>query len=556
MIKLLIAERGEVAVRIARACADLQLPSVAVYTADDAAALHVRAADEAWALEPVDALDAGSAVDAAPAVGAVGGSPGAGTAVGTAVGTPPVGRPDAYRDMQAMLDAAVRSGADAVHPGAGPLSESAEFARRVVAAGLTWVGPDPATMEVLGDKIAARALADSVGAPLVVGTSGPVRRPDQAVAFAQRHGLPIALKAANGGGGLGLRVARRLDEVADLHDSAVREAVAVFGRGECFVEQYLDRPRHVEAQVLGDGEGGVVVVGTRECSVQRRHQKLLAEAPAPFLTDEQLAVVVDVSTAVCGAVSYRGAGTVEFLVSQSGQVSFLEVGTALSVEHAVTELTTGVDLVRQQLLLADGRPFEVAAAPPVLGHALSFRVTAEDPGRGFLPAPAPVARLEFPGGPGVRVDAGVAPGDDVPPGRDSLLMTLSVWGRDRDEALRRSRRALDDLVVDGPATSAPFHRRLLDDPAFAPPGDEAPTVHTRWIETECPWLDGLAVRTPEARATPVVLRTWVEVAGRRVPVVLPAELADVEVVAAMVAAVVGEDDPVDHPDDGGHVTAP
>ena len=517
MIKLLIAERGEVAVRVARACADLQLPSVAVYAADDTDALHVRAADEAWALEPVD-LEPGPGVDA-------------------------------YRDMQAMLDVAARSGADAVHPGAGPLSESAEFARRVVAAGLTWVGPDPETMEVLGDKIAARALADSVGAPLVVGTSGPVRRADQAVAFAQRHGLPIAIKAANGGGGLGFRVARRLDEVADLQDSAVREAVAVFGRGECFVEQYLDRPRQVEAQVLGDGLGGVVVVGTRDSSVQRRHQKVVAEAPAPSLTAEQLAVVVDVSVAVCSAVAYRGAGTVEFLVSQAGQVSFLEVGTALSVEHAVTELTTGVDLVRQQILLADGQPPEVLQAPPVVGHAVSYRVTAEDAGRGFLPAPAPVARLEFPGGPGVRVDSGVAPGSDVPPGRDSLLMTVSVWGRDRDEALRRSRRALDDLVVEGPVTTAAFHRRLVDDPAFSAPGEAASTVHTRWIETECTWLDGLAAPTPEARGGPAALRTWIEVAGRRVPVVLPADLLAVDAVAEWVAAA-GE------AGDGGQAPAP
>ncbi|MBF4578064.1 biotin carboxylase N-terminal domain-containing protein [Frigoribacterium sp. VKM Ac-2530] len=501
MRKLLIAERGLVAVRVARAAADLDLPSVAVFAPDDVDALHVRAADEAWALDEL---------------------PGA----------------DAYRDMQALLDVAERSGADAVHPGCGPLSENAEFARRVLAAGLTWVGPDPETMELLGDKVSARALADSVGAPLVVGTSEPIASADEAVAFAQRHGLPIALKAAHGGGGLGLRVARRLDEVADLLDSAVRESAAVFGRGEVFVEQYLDRPRHVEAQLLGDGEGRVVVVGTRECSVQRRHQKLVGEAPAPHLTDEQLEVVTSTSVALGSAVSYRGAGTVEFLVSRAGQVSFLEVGTALPLEHVATEQATGVDLVRQQLLVAGGLGLDLADVPESRGHTISFRVTAEDAGRGFLPAPAPVARLELPGGPGVRVDSGVVAGSAVPAGRDPLLLTVVVTGRDRAAALSRARRALDGLVVEGPATTARFHRLLVDDPAFTgvvadagtgadgggADGDE-PTVHTRWIETECEWLDELASATPEAAAGPGSLRTWVVVDGCRVPLVLP--LADV-----------------------------
>jgi acetyl-CoA/propionyl-CoA carboxylase biotin carboxyl carrier protein len=523
--KLLIAERGLVAVRVARAAADLDLPSVAVFAPDDVDALHVRAADEAWALDELPGTDA-------------------------------------YRDMHALLDVAERSGADAVHPGCGPLSESAEFARRVVAAGLTWVGPDPETMELLGDKVSARALADSVGAPLVVGTSEPIRSADEAVAFAQRHGLPIALKAAHGGGGLGLRVARRLDEVADLLDSAVREAAAVFGRGEVFVEQYLDRPRHVEAQLLGDGEGRVVVVGTRECSVQRRHQKLVGEAPAPFLTDEQLEVVTSTSVALGSAVSYRGAGTVEFLVSRAGQVSFLEVGTALPLEHVATEQATGVDLVRQQLLVAGGSGLDLADVPESRGHTLSFRVTAEDAGRGFLPAPAPVTRLELPGGPGVRVDSGVVAGSAVPPGRDSLLLTVVVTGRDREAALSRARRALDGLVVEGPVTSVPFHRLLVDDPAFTgtsasavQEGDDRsgePTVHTRWIETECEWLDELASATPEAAAGPESLRTWVVVDGRRVPLVLP--LADVDgtvdggsgvaaVVAGIAAAAIEADVP-------------
>ncbi|ROS62530.1 acetyl-CoA/propionyl-CoA carboxylase biotin carboxyl carrier protein [Frigoribacterium sp. PhB160] len=505
MRALLIAERGVVAVRIARACADLGVRSIAVHADDDAGSLHVAAADEAFALPSVP------------------------------------GDLDGYRDMQALLDVAERSGADAVHPGCGPLSENAEFARRVVAAGLTWVGPDPETMELLGDKVSARALAEEVGAPLVVGTSRAIRRADEAVAFAQRHGLPVALKAAHGGGGQGLRVARRLDEVADLLDSAVRESASVFGRGEVFVEQYLDRPRHVEAQVLGDGEGGVVVVGTRDCSTQRRHQKLVAEAPAPFLDDEQLAVVTDVSVALCSSVRYRGAGTVEFLVSQAGVVSFLEVGTALSVEHALTEQVAGVDLVRQQLLVAQGLPTEVLETPTPVGHAVSFRVTAEDAGRGFLPALAPVASLRLPGGPGVRVDEGCATGDELPPGRDPLLLTLVVQGRDRDEALRRARRALHDLVLEGPVTTVPFHRHLLDEPAFAAPGDEPYALHTRWIEQECHWLEALAHRTPEARVGPATLRTVVEVAGRRVPLGLPAALADTDVVAALVAAVVETD---------------
>ncbi|GAA0961732.1 acetyl-CoA carboxylase biotin carboxylase subunit [Frigoribacterium faeni] len=500
MKKVLIAERGEIAVRIAGACAELELGSVSVYADDDADALHVTSADEAWAL---------------PTGGAV----------------------DPYLDMDALVDVAQRSGADTVHPGCGPLSENAEFARRVVAAGLTWVGPDPETMEVLGDKIAARALADSVGAALVVGTAGPIDTADEAVAFAQKHGLPIALKAAHGGGGLGLRVARRLDEVSDLFDSAVREAVAVFGRGECFVEQYLDRPRHVEAQLLGDGRGGIVVIDVRDCSVQRRHQKLVAESPAPFLTGEQIETVVDTARSIAAAVSYRGAGTVEFLVSRSGVVSFLEFGTALAVEHASTEQTTGVDLVRHQLLIADDRPIEAVDRPSPRGHSLTFRVTAEDPGRGFLPAPAVVSALALPGGPGVRIDSGVVVGGAVPAGRDSLLLTVTVTGRDRDGAIRRARRCLTALTVEGPATSLPFHRLLLDEPAFTAPEGRT-GVHTRWIETELDGLELLAVPTPGSPRATATLRTWVEVDGRRVAIGLPAAVTTADVVAALTAAVV------------------
>ncbi|MDY0890864.1 biotin carboxylase N-terminal domain-containing protein [Frigoribacterium sp. CFBP9030] len=505
MKKVLIAERGLIAVRIAGACAELDLGSVAVHAADDAEALHVRAADEAWALDTGDALDA-------------------------------------YLDMDALIVVARRSGADAVHPGCGPLSENAEFARRVVAAGLTWIGPAPETMETLGDKIATRALADSVGAALVVGTAGPIESASDAVVFAQRHGMPIALKAAHGGGGLGLRVARRLDEVADFFDSAVRESAAVFGRGECFVEQYVDRPRHVEAQVLGDGRGGVVVVDVRDCSVQRRHQKLVAESPAPFLTDAQRDTVVETARSIAGAVDYRGAGTVEFLVSQAGAVSFLEFGTALAVEHAATEQSTGVDLVRQQLLVAADRPLEVDDQPPVLGHSITFRVTAEDPGRGFLPTDAAVTALSLPGGPGVRVDPGVVSGGAVPAGRDSLLLTVTASGRDRDEALRRARRALSDLDVVGPATTVPFHRLLLDEGAFTA-DDGRFGVHTRWIETELDGLDALAVATPPSGREPGPVRSWIEVDGRRVEVALSAALASSEVVAALVAASTTEGDP-------------
>ncbi|WP_423923942.1 acetyl/propionyl/methylcrotonyl-CoA carboxylase subunit alpha [Frigoribacterium sp. 2-23] len=501
MKKILIANRGEIAVRIARGCADYGVPSVAVFSRDDADALHVRVATEAWSLP--------------------GAEPG---------GLEP------YLDIDALLDVARRSGADAVHPGYGFLAEEAEFARRVIDAGLVWIGPTPETIEVLGDKIRARAVAESVGAPLVVGTSGPVESVDEVSAFARRHGLPIAIKAAHGGGGRGMRVVRRLDEVADLYDSAIREAVASFGRGECFVEQYLDRPRHVEAQVLGDGEGGVVVVGTRDCSTQRRHQKLVEEAPAPFLSDEQRGQIVEAARAICSSVSYRGVGTVEFLIGQSGVVSFLEVNTRLQVEHTVTEATTGVDLVRQQLLVADGLPIEVHDHPDAVGHAIEFRLTAEDAGRGFLPAPATVTRLELPGGPGIRVDSGVVVGSPVPRRYDPLLLKLVVWGRDRDEALRRSRQALSELELDGPRTVLPFHRRLLDEPAFTAP-EGVSSMHTRWVETECEWLDGLAETTPpEAPVTPPLQHTVIEIDGRRVALGLPAGILEA---AAGVAVTTG-----------------
>ncbi|NIZ91695.1 acetyl/propionyl/methylcrotonyl-CoA carboxylase subunit alpha [Kineococcus rubinsiae] len=486
MKKVLIANRGEIAVRIARACADYGVGSVAVHSDPDADALHVRVADEAWGLG-----------GASPA--------------------------ETYLDAGKLLAAARASGADAVHPGYGFLSESAEFARRVEEAGLFWIGPSPESIEALGDKTTARRIATSVGAPLVAGTPGPVAGVEEVLAFADEHGLPIAIKAAFGGGGRGLRVVHRREDVRDAFDAAVREAVTAFGRGECFVEQYLERPRHVEAQVLGDGRGGVVVVGTRDCSLQRRHQKLVEEAPAPFLTAEQHHLVVTAARDVCAAVSYRGAGTVEFLVGTAGTVSFLEVNTRLQVEHPVTEETTGVDLVRQQLLVADGLPLEVTGTPEPRGHAFEFRLNAEDPGRGFLPTPGTVTRFDVPGGRGVRVDSGVVAGSVVPGRYDSLLAKLVVTGRDRPEALRRARRALAELAVEGVSTVLPFHRRVVEDPAFTAEGSFG--VHTRWIETECAWLDELAApRPPEGEAEEEVVRTWVELDGRRVRLGLPAAL--------------------------------
>ena len=486
MKKVLIANRGEIVVRVARACADYGLESVAVYADPDADALHVRTATEAWGL------------------------PGSSAAT-------------TYLNIDALLDVAVRSGADAVHPGYGFLSESAEFARRVIAAGLTWIGPTPETIDQLGDKISARRIAQSVGAPLVAGTPGPVADADEVRAFAEQCGLPIAIKAAAGGGGRGMRVVHRMDEVGNLYESAVREAVAAFGRGDCFVEQYLDRPRHVEAQVLGDGTGHVVVIGTRDCSVQRRHQKLVEEAPAPFLTAAQRELIGTAAHDVAAAVDYRGVGTVEFLVGSSGAVSFLEVNTRLQVEHPVTEATTGVDLVRQQLLVADGRPLDVTSTPEPTGHAIEFRVNAEDPGRGFLPTPGTVGRFDVPGGPGVRVDSGVVAGSTVPGSYDSLVAKLVVTGRDRQDALVRARQALREFHVTGIATVLPFPRRLLADPAFT--GPDGLGVHTRWIETECGWTGELGGKRVDPPDEEPVVQTWVEIDGRRATLRLPAVLS-------------------------------
>ncbi|WP_448617584.1 acetyl/propionyl/methylcrotonyl-CoA carboxylase subunit alpha [Geodermatophilus sp. URMC 65] len=486
MQKVLIANRGEIAVRVARACKDAGLTSVAVYAEPDRDALHVRMADEAFSLG------------------------------GTTPG-------DSYLVVDKILDAAKRSGADAVHPGYGFLSENAGFAQAVIDAGLTWIGPSPEAIIALGDKVQARHIAMAAGAPLVPGTKDPVGGADEVVAFAEEHGLPVAIKAAFGGGGRGLKVARTTEEIPELFDSAVREAVSAFGRGECFVERFLDKPRHVEAQVLADTHGNVVVVGTRDCSLQRRNQKLVEEAPAPFLTDEQRARIHESAKAICREAGYHGAGTVEYLVGIDGSISFLEVNTRLQVEHPVSEETSGLDLVRQQFRIADGLPLEVTEDPTPRGHSIEFRINAEDAGRNFMPAPGPVTRLEIPQGPGVRWDSGVETGGEVVGAFDSMLAKLIVTGATREEALQRARRALDELVVEGMPTVVPFHRAVVRDEAFT---TEPFTVHTRWIETEWdnqvpPYSAAPAGHDEEEPRQTVV----VEVGGRRLEVSLPAGLA-------------------------------
>jgi acetyl-CoA/propionyl-CoA carboxylase biotin carboxyl carrier protein len=484
--KVLIANRGEIAVRVARACKDEGLTSVAVYAEPDRDALHVRVADEAFALG------------------------------GTTPG-------DSYLVIDKILDAAKQSGADAIHPGYGFLSENAEFAQAVIDAGLTWIGPSPQSIIDLGDKVAARHIATKAGAPLVPGTKDPVGGADEVVAFAEEHGLPVAIKAAFGGGGRGLKVARTMEEIPELFDSAVREAVSAFGRGECFVERFLDKPRHVEAQVLADTHGNVVVVGTRDCSLQRRNQKLVEEAPAPFLTDDQRSRIHESAKAICKEAGYHGAGTVEYLVGVDGSISFLEVNTRLQVEHPVSEETSGIDLVRQQFRIAEGLPLEITEDPTPRGHSIEFRINAEDAGRNFMPAPGPVDRLEIPQGPGVRWDSGVETGGEVVGAFDSMLAKLIVTGASREEALQRARRALDELIVEGMPTVIPFHRAVVRDEAFT---SEPFTVHTRWIETEwdnqVPPYDAAPAGQEEENPRQTVV---VEVGGRRLEVSLPAGLA-------------------------------
>ncbi|MFI8369137.1 acetyl/propionyl/methylcrotonyl-CoA carboxylase subunit alpha [Streptomyces sp. NPDC085466] len=485
MRKVLIANRGEIAVRVARACRDAGIASVAVYADPDRDALHVRAADEAFAL---------------------GGD------------TPAT----SYLDMAKVLQAAKDAGADAVHPGYGFLSENAEFAQAVLDAGLTWIGPPPHAIRDLGDKVAARHIAQRAGAPLVAGTPDPVSGADEVVAFAKEHGLPIAIKAAFGGGGRGLKVARTLEEVPELYDSAVREAVAAFGRGECFVERYLDKPRHVETQCLADTHGNVVVVSTRDCSLQRRHQKLVEEAPAPFLTDEQNAQLYAASKAILKEAGYVGAGTVEFLVGMDGTISFLEVNTRLQVEHPVTEEVTGIDLVREMFRIADGEELGYGD-PAIRGHSFEFRINGEDPGRNFLPAPGTVTLFQPPTGPGVRLDAGVESGSVIGPAWDSLLAKLIVTGATREQALQRAARALAEFKVEGMATAIPFHQAAVVDPDFTA---DPFRVHTRWIETEFvneikPFAPaGADADEDEAGRETIV----VEVGGKRLEVSLPSSL--------------------------------
>jgi acetyl-CoA/propionyl-CoA carboxylase, biotin carboxylase, biotin carboxyl carrier protein len=482
--KVLIANRGEIAVRVIRAARDSGISSVAVYADQDRDARHVKLADEAYALD---------------------GSTSAET----------------YLVIDKILSVARRSGANAVHPGYGFLAENAEFARAVIEAGLIWIGPSPEAIDKLGDKVSARHIAEKVGAPLAPGTLNPVSGADEVLEFVDTHGLPVAIKAAFGGGGRGLKVARTREEIPELFDSATREAIAAFGRGECFVEKYLDEPRHVETQCLADAHGNVVVISTRDCSLQRRHQKLVEEAPAPFLTDAQNEQLYTSSKAILKEVGYLGAGTCEFLVAKDGTISFLEVNTRLQVEHPVSEEVTGIDLVREQFRIAEGEAIGYDDPKPH-GHSFEFRINGEDPGLNFMPAPGPVNVLRFPGGPGVRVDSGVTTGDVISGAFDSLLAKLIVTGSSREDALERSRRALDEFEVAGLPTVLPFHRKIVRDPAFI----SSPfRVYTRWIETEFdndiePWSGSLPDSSePVARHSVVV-----EVDGKRVEVSLPAKL--------------------------------
>jgi acetyl-CoA/propionyl-CoA carboxylase biotin carboxyl carrier protein len=485
--KVLIANRGEIAVRVARACRDAGLASVAVYSDQDLDALHVRAADEAYALN-----------GATPA--------------------------QTYLDIEKIIAVAARSGADAVHPGYGFLAENAAFAQAVLDYGLTWIGPPPAAIVALGDKVKAREIAKRVGAPLAPGTNGPVSGPEEIVEFAGEFGLPVAIKAAFGGGGRGLKVARTLDEIPELYESAVREATAAFGNGECFVERYLDRPRHVETQCLADSHGNVVVVSTRDCSLQRRHQKLVEEAPAPFLSDAQVKQLYDASKSILREAGYVGAGTCEFLVALDGSISFLEVNTRLQVEHPVSEEVSGLDLVREMFRIADGEPLRYDD-PELRGHSIEFRINAEDPARNFLPAPGTITEWNPPSGPGVRLDAGYGAGQTVPQAFDSLIGKLIVTGASRTQALERARRALAEFTVGGMPTVLPFHRAVVDDPAFA--GGEL-AVHTRWIETEMTTtfepqhFEAPASGSAEAAAREAIT---VEVGGKRLEVTMPAILS-------------------------------
>jgi len=482
--KVLIANRGEIAVRVIRAAKDSGILSVAVYADQDRDARHVKLADEAYALDGTTSAET-------------------------------------YLVIDKLLSVAKRSGADAVHPGYGFLAENAQFAQAVIDAGLIWIGPSPDAIEKLGDKVSARHIAEKVGAPLAPGTLNPVSGAEEVLDFVDIHGLPVAIKAAFGGGGRGLKVARTREEIPELFESATREAIAAFGRGECFVEKYLDEPRHVETQCLADSHGNVVVISTRDCSLQRRHQKLVEEAPAPFLSESQGSSLYASSKAILKEVGYLGAGTCEFLVAKDGTISFLEVNTRLQVEHPVSEEVTGIDLVREQFRIAEGEAIGYDD-PLAVGHSFEFRINGEDPGRNFLPSPGPVNALRFPGGPGVRVDSGVTTGDVISGAFDSLLAKLIVTGSSRADALERSRRALDEFEIAGLPTVLPFHRKIVRDPAFT---DEPFRIYTRWIETEFvndiePWSGSL----PDGSAPAARHNVVVEVDGKRVEVSLPTKL--------------------------------
>jgi acetyl-CoA/propionyl-CoA carboxylase biotin carboxyl carrier protein len=492
--KVLIANRGEIAVRVIRACKDAGIGSVAVYADPDRDALFVRLADEAHSL--------GGATPA-----------------------------ESYLDIEKIVAVAKKSGADSIHPGYGFLAENADFARAVIDAGLVWIGPPPEAIENLGDKVKARHIAEKVGAPLAPGTKDPLENADEAVKFAEEHGLPIAIKAAFGGGGRGLKVAREMSEVADAFESAVREAVTAFGRGECFVEKFLDQPRHVETQCLADQHGNVVVVSTRDCSLQRRHQKLVEEAPAPFLSDEQMTRLYESSKAILREAGYVGAGTCEFLVAKDGTISFLEVNTRLQVEHCVSEEVTGIDLVREMFRIAAGEELGYDD-PEVRGHSIEFRINAEDGGRNFMPAPGTLSAWSPPQGPGIRLDGGYENGETVPGSFDSLIAKLIVTGRDRTQALERSRRALDEFVVDGMPTVIPFHQAVVHDPAYVgasnPSGEGEFTVYTTWIETDFDnQIQPYAGEPAEAEEAGERQKVVVEVGGKRLEVVLPAGLGGI-----------------------------
>ncbi|MET3172214.1 UNVERIFIED_ORG: acetyl-CoA/propionyl-CoA carboxylase biotin carboxyl carrier protein [Arthrobacter sp. UYCu721] len=491
LTKVLIANRGEIAVRIIRAARDEGIASVAVYADPDRDALHVRLADEAYAL-------------------------GGNTAA------------ESYLVMDKIIDVARQSGADGIHPGYGFLAENAEFAAKVIAAGITWIGPSPEAISALGDKVQARHIAEKVGAPQVPGTADPVQSAEEILEFVDKFGLPVAIKAAFGGGGRGIKVARTREEIPELFESAVREATAAFGRGECFIERFLDAPRHVETQCLADSHGNVVVVSTRDCSLQRRNQKLVEEAPAPFLTEEQNRRLYESSKAILKEAGYLGAGTCEFLVGQDGTISFLEVNTRLQVEHCVSEEVTGIDLVREQFRLARGEELGYGD-PEVRGHSFEFRITGEDPGRNFMPAPGTITTLKNPTGPGIRIDSGVEQGDVISGNFDSMLSKLIVTGATRAQALQRSRRALEEMVVGGIPTVIPFDLAVVSDPAFAPA--EGPfSIHTRWIETE--FVNNIPAWTPDGTAEASGdagerQRVVVEVGGKRLEVVLPASLGSI-----------------------------